>query len=224
MFIYLVVISICFVIIAIVSIYLWKKRELIAFEIIKKKANKGLYQSQMLLGFMYYTGHGLQKDVSKAIEWFTKAAEQNEPQSQMILSNIYLNGENGEKDINTGIMWLKRASDNGLDTAQVALATLYADGSILPKNVKESIRLFNLAAEKGNITAQKTIAGIYHFSIGLDKTLAYAWYMVAANQGDEYAKDIANKLFSEFSPTDKDKASSLAIEFINKYHKKNKGV
>ena len=42
----------------------------------KKKADKGDLGAQYNLGMMYEYGHGVNKDFSKAFEWYKKAAEQ----------------------------------------------------------------------------------------------------------------------------------------------------
>lgn len=227
MYLYIILMVICIIAILLVTFFVWRKRDLIAFDIVKRKAEKGNSQSQMILGFMYYTGDGIikgkniGKNIDEAVKWFTAAAENGESQAQYILSSIYLKNENNENSSNKGIMWLTKAAENGLSSAQLSLATLYSEGNIVTKNHKEAIKWFTIAAENGNVMAQKTIAGIYHFSIGFDKKVAYSWYKVASVSGDEYSEENANKLYDEFTETEKEEATSLALEYINKY-KRNK--
>ncbi len=94
---------------------------------------------------------------------------------------------------------------------------MYAEGKILQKDAKKSQHYFLKAAEMGDIQSQLTVAGIYHFSIGMDRTIGYAWYKVAAHNGSEYAVEASEKLFDELSEESKAEAVRKADEYISKY-------
>lgn len=61
------------------------------------------------------------------------------------------------------------------------------------------------------------MAGIYHFSIGMDRTIGYAWYKVAEHNGSEYAAEASAKLYEELSDEDKSEALRKSDEYISKY-------
>ena len=88
---------------------------------------------------------------------------------------------------------------------------------ILQKDAKKSQYYFLKAAEMGDIQSQLTVAGIYHFSIGMDRTIGYAWYKVAEHNGSEYAVEASEKLFDELSEESKAEAVRKADEYISKY-------
>jgi TPR repeat protein len=49
-----------------------------AFEYYEQAADLGLATAQYSLGVMYYKGDGVERDIAKAREWWTKAAAQGE--------------------------------------------------------------------------------------------------------------------------------------------------
>lgn len=46
------------------------------FNMTLEQAKAGDVESQCYLGFLYYHGNGVQKNVSEAVKWYKKAAEQ----------------------------------------------------------------------------------------------------------------------------------------------------
>ena len=65
------------------------------------------------LGFIYYTGRGVEKDLARAEDCFRRAAELGSPYSQAMLGYMYCKGEYLEKDEAEGEKWLKRADRQG---------------------------------------------------------------------------------------------------------------
>jgi len=60
----------------------------------KHAAEQGITKSQYELGWLYEFGvDGVQKDISKAIDWYKKAAEQGDSEARNALSRMALNGE-----------------------------------------------------------------------------------------------------------------------------------
>ena len=64
------------------------------------------------LGVMYLYGEGVEKDESKALEWFRKAAEQGLSGSQMTLGMMYENGQGVDKNEVEARRWYKMAEQN----------------------------------------------------------------------------------------------------------------
>lgn len=136
--------------------------------------------------------------------------------AQLALVGYYFSPET--KDVEQGLFWLKKAAENGSAEAQAALGTVYGEGKILPRNQEESIKWFLSAAMNGDTFAQKTMAGIYHFSVGLDKKIAYAWYQTAATKNDTHSREMSEKLAIEFNNEERAEAKELATEYIKKYN------
>lgn len=52
-------------------------------------ANKGDAKAQYILGLLLEEGRGIQQDLEKAIEWYTKSAENGYANAQYSLGSLY---------------------------------------------------------------------------------------------------------------------------------------
>ena len=76
-------------------------------------------EAQLILGLHYYNGDGVEKDFSKAVEWFRKATEWvKNAKAQYYLGVCYENGEGVERDRTTAIEWDRKAAEMGLPEAR----------------------------------------------------------------------------------------------------------
>ena len=101
-----------------------KKDSIEGLVFLEKSALQGLPTAQYMLGFLYYNGgKTVQKDVSKAMQWYTLASNQGMPIAQYELSKIYYHGENGEvtPDYNKAKNLCEKAAEQGLPEAKWAL-------------------------------------------------------------------------------------------------------
>ena len=64
-----------------------------AFETYMEKAEEGYLEAQFFVGYMYYTGTGVEQSNEKALEWFRKAADGGEPNAEIFLDLMYREGE-----------------------------------------------------------------------------------------------------------------------------------
>ncbi len=101
-------------------------------------AESGIAEAQYSLGFLYQSGWGPERDLHKAVAWYTSAAEQNEARAQFNLGVLLLNGEDDvEKDIETGVLWLTRSAENNNTRAKEFLIGLYSKGKYGIEKSKE---------------------------------------------------------------------------------------
>jgi hypothetical protein len=98
---------------------------------------------------MYAEGHGLEKNISIAMEWYHKAAEQGYVLAQRLLGDCY----EAEKDIAKAVHWYLMAAKQGESTAQTNLGLMYGVGQDIMKNALISYGLLEMAAAAGNETA-----------------------------------------------------------------------
>ena len=61
-------------------------------------AEQGNAQAQTNLGYMYFLGHGVQKDDVEAVRWYQKAADQGDATAQCNLGFMYDKGYGVPKD------------------------------------------------------------------------------------------------------------------------------
>ena len=55
----------------------------------------------------------MEKDASKAVEWFTQAAEDGNSYAQYMLGKLYLEGKDVPKDEETAVYWLDKSAGQG---------------------------------------------------------------------------------------------------------------
>lgn len=65
---------------------------------VKANAEKGVVESQYLLGSMYLKGNGVKKNPKLALKWFEKAAAQNNAMAQLKLGFMYEDGTGVKQD------------------------------------------------------------------------------------------------------------------------------
>lgn len=70
------------------------------------------------MGNFYSEGIGVEKDASKAFEWFKKAAEQGNAEAQFFLGRSYFEGSGVEEDPQKAMEWLEKAAEQGNADAQ----------------------------------------------------------------------------------------------------------
>lgn len=102
--------------------------EEITIKLLKDASEKGIAQSQYLLGVAYLTGTGVELDYNIAHELLNCAAEQNHSKAQYNLGVIHANGLGVEVDIDKAYMWFKRSAISGNDDAIEAINQLIEGG------------------------------------------------------------------------------------------------
>ena len=109
------------------------------------------------LGRAHSEGCGVEKNVSKAIEWYQKGAETGDPVTQYELADLYYKIGTKEKDnakLKRAFEWATKASEQGQIEAVDLLGLLYEFGRGVPKDHKKAMSLFKQAADLGNWLAE----------------------------------------------------------------------
>ena len=92
-------------------------------------AESGIAEAQYSLGFLYQSGWGPERDLHKAVTWYTSAAEQNEARAQFNLGVLFLGGEDEiDEDTETAMLWLTRSAENDNARAKEFLIDVYSEG------------------------------------------------------------------------------------------------
>ena len=76
------------------------------------------------MGFRYYNGEGVEKNMTEAVEWWRKAAEQGHAKAQFILGDCYYKGEGVAKDKTEAVGWWRKAAKEECIPAREALKNL----------------------------------------------------------------------------------------------------
>jgi len=123
-------------------------------------AEQGNAEAQYNLGKIYLDGDNIEKDATKAVEWFKKSAEQGNLKAQNSLSVFYLRGEVVEKDIVKAFNMMRNA-------------TRY--GERVPQGIREAIASFKEAAARGDAEAQYSLGMCHIYGTYSTPTGLWPW-------------------------------------------------
>ena len=159
-------------------------------------ADLGNADAQNELGVRYYKGEGVEKDHTKAAEWYRKAAEQGLAEAQYNLGLCYDKGEGVEKDHAKAAEWYRKAAEQGYADAQYNLSLCYYNGQGVEKDYTKAAEWVRKAAEQGLAKAQFVLGNFYDNGEGVKKDYAEAvkWYRKSAEQGFQPAVDALKNL------------------------------
>ena len=143
---------------------------------IATRAESGNVEAQHYLGFLYYTGDGVTKDVKLARNWFLRAATNGFALSQNNLGSLYANGEGVESNLTAAVEWFQHAAQQGLPLALSNLGQLALENKGGLRS-EDAHRFFQSAAERGDMKAA--------FLLGkVDQERGIYWMTLAAENGE----------------------------------------
>lgn len=150
-----------------------------------KAAEQGYPPAQDYMGWMYYNGTGVYKDLEKSIKWYMRAAEQGLSSSQYCIGYFYYNGEGFAKNHEKAFEWFLKAANQGHRAAQNYVGCMYDSGEGIKRNVNKAFEWFQKAADQGLDVAQFNLGNKYYQGVGVTKDYdkALFWYKKAADQG-----------------------------------------
>ena len=141
---------------------------------------------QFNLGRCYDDGIGVEKNHSKAVEWFAKAAEQGHSSGQYMLGLSCYFGDGIKKDYKKAFEWFAKAAEQGNPDGQWRLGNCYYYGNGVEKDFAKAVEWYAKSAEQGNPVGQWRLGNCYYYGNGVEKDFAKAveWYAKAAEQGN----------------------------------------
>ncbi len=151
----------------------------------RKAAEQGHSLAQFVLGFNYYNGRGVEKDLHEAVRWYRKAAEQGLAGAQCNLGVCFENGTGVAQDINEAVRWYRKSAEQECSAAQYFLGLCYEHGIGVAQNASEAVLWYRKAADQGHAVSQLQLGICYDNGIGTTQSPAEAvlWYRKAAEQG-----------------------------------------
>ena len=150
-----------------------------AIKFYKRSAEQG-YGGAFWVGYMYYLGLGVDRNLEEAVEWFIKSKESERKHSGSIkfLDMMTVDGEIVLRDFTT----------TGEVEAQLQLGHMFAGGGRVTDRF-EAVRWYRLAAEQNNSQAQYLLGWMYCLGQGVeeDDKKGKEYLLLAVNQGNEGA-------------------------------------
>lgn len=199
-----------------------------AFKLLEESAEQEYMPAQNMLGQMYYEiNTDKEKDYPKAFGWTLRAALQDNPAAQCRLARMYKNTHGGLKrpDYQLALEWYLKAAKPRLNFKQkdearkvqvyafYKLGKMYEKGrGIEPpiKDFQKAKKYYKKASNLGQLEkAQFNLAKLYEEQGNTD--LANVFYISAAKNGHERAKEKVNSIHSKYELIYSKSEKELAI-------------
>ena len=148
-------------------------------------AQNGDADAQFDLGLCYDRGDGVERNSTKAFEWYRKAARQGLAKAQSNLAVLYLTGDGIVTNYGKAVKWFRRSAEQGVVDSQNYLGALYETGIGVKPNLESAIEWYRRAAEQGFPESQYMLGTKYGLGYGLqaNRIESFRWVRYAANQG-----------------------------------------
>lgn len=122
------------------------------FQLLEKAKNNSI--SKYLLGYSYYVGFWVEKDLKKAFDLIKEVADNDlYDEAQYVLADFYINGLATPKNYNRAVTYLASASNQGYPDAIYKLGDIYAEGVMYTRDIKKAHIQYNIAAVMGKADA-----------------------------------------------------------------------
>ena len=118
-------------------------------------SDDGNFYAQLLLGYIYLCGFGVEVDSKKAFKLLSDPAYYGVNIAQIFLGIMHSKGDGVEQNYGKAFDWFKLAAESGYSEGYFLLGQMYLDGEGVDQNFKEARKCFIMAREKGHPEAQK---------------------------------------------------------------------
>ena len=178
-------------------------------------AKAGNANAELVVALKLMNGDGLASDIPSAAHWLKKAAAQKQPVAEYWLGTLYERGRGVDKDLAKAVSWYEAAAKAGNAKAMYRLGVADAEGWTGEPNYVAAGDWFEKAAHLGIIDAAFNLAILYERGQGVPQSLthAFAWYSIAAGQGDAVSKARLDALVSQITPDQVAAAQAEAAKF-----------
>ena len=184
----------------------------------RKAADQGDPMAQGMLGWLYATGRGVDKDLKTAVEWFRKAAEQGNAEAQfgmgLSIRDSWLEPYREDRDWKTVLDWYIKAADSGMKHElpelenkrdytglQCKIAYMYRnrykvkhirfdESEPVDQYPAEAVKWFRKAAEAGDDEGHFELVRL---AAEQDSEAAREALRQLAENGDGYARNVVKK-------------------------------
>ncbi len=178
-------------------------------------AKAGNANAELVVALKLMNGDGVASDIPSAAHWLKKAAAQKQPVAEYWLGTLYERGRGVDKDRAKAVSWYEAAAKAGNAKAMYRLGVADAEGWTGEPNYVAAGDWFEKAAHLGIIDAAFNLAILYERGQGVPQSLthAFAWYSIAAGQGDAVSKARLDALVSQITPDQVAAAQAEAAKF-----------
>jgi len=157
------------------------------FRYLLQGAQLGNAACQVEVGYYYLTGQApAAEDNQQALYWFDQSAAQGDAVAQYFMGELYFYGIAVDENIETAMEYYRLSALQGDADAQYSLGFCLIQENI---DAEEGVQWLQKAVEQNHAEAAYLLALCYENGIGAAPNPAQALehYLLAAEQGDEYA-------------------------------------
>ena len=160
-----------------------------AYELCLEAAEDGDTEAMLHMGNFFLSGNALleiDKNPSKAVEYYEKAANKGYDQAMNMLGVCYCSGKGVGKDILKACWWFEQAADKGFAAAKVNLALHFLLGDGIKADHERAAELLQQVSDSQYSYAQTVLGIIYLNGIGVakDERKGIEWLRKGAENGD----------------------------------------
>ena len=147
--------------------------------------------AQYFLGLLYSNKSFIDKDINKAIHYFSLAANQNDLKSLYSLGELFLKGELVARDINKAINYFSLAAKQDHKVSQYALGYIYIQGLFVDRNIIKGIDYLIQSSSNNYWNAHFPVGYFYHEGKYVDRDVkkCIKYYKLASSFNSQYAKN-----------------------------------
>jgi len=117
----------------------------LALSLLRPLAESGNPEAELQVGYLYYWGHGVNRDGQEAERLFKLAADQGNAQGQYELARLYQSRGMYQEAMNL----YKLSADQDYAPSMFGIGVLYEAGMGVPKNPAEGLKWIKVSADKG---------------------------------------------------------------------------
>ena len=185
-----------------------------AVKLFTEAANGGITVAKYKLGKMFLNGDGVEKDITKAVEWLKQAALEENEFAEYALGRIYLKGAEVEKDDVVAEEYLLKAANRGNKYAAYLLGKEYLSGETFGKDAENAEKYLLKAAEHDNKFAEYILGKEYLRGENFPKDVQKAIYYLkrAAEKNFDFAEYELGKIYLFGNDIPKD--AETALEYL----------
>ena len=187
-----------------------------AFRILMPLAEQGHKRAQTGIGLMYLHGNGVEKNESKALEWFKEATCQNHDWAFYHLGTMYYYGMSVEQSYEKSFKYFQKASLINNATAFLNLGHFYQEGKGVQKDDLLALKNYKKALELGEIDAAFFLGELLSSGeqISNDYLIALMWFKVFQLSGNKDVSLIIDFLEKRISLEDALEATEMAEKCV----------
>lgn len=123
-----------------------------ALHLMRPLAERGHFGAQLSMAQLYELP-GKQRDLARALHWYTQAAAQGSPDALEAVGLAYYLGRGTPRNAALAAEWLQQAADRGAEASPYILGVMWEQGDGVPRDLRLARGWFDRAARLGDVAA-----------------------------------------------------------------------